>query len=108
MENRAKNTRSRWMSAFCALLLSVALVLVCAMPAYADSKAKSKAANGSQQETEQLGEIAKDLSDGVYYGSGEGYQSTITVAVTVASGKITVCALFPMPMTLPTSPAPRS
>ena len=41
MENRAKNTRSRWMSALCALLLSVALVLVCAVPAYADSKAKS-------------------------------------------------------------------
>ena len=89
MENETKTARSRWLSAVCALLLSVALVLMCAAPAYADTKAKSKASNSSQQETEQVGEIAKDLSDGVYYGSGEGYQSTITVAVTVASGKIT-------------------
>ncbi len=89
MENETMETRPHGLRALCALLLCLALALACAAPAYADSKAKGKAANSAQQEATEVGEIAKDLSDGVYYGSGEGYQSTITVAVTVASGKIT-------------------
>ncbi len=89
METRTREHQSRWAYVLCALLLSLALAPVGAAPAYADSKAKSASGGNSQQESAQVGEIAKDLSDGVYYGSGEGYQSTITVAVTVASGKIT-------------------
>ncbi len=89
MESRAREHQSRWAYVLCALLLSLALALAGAAPAYADSKAKVASNGSSQQESAQVGEIAKDLSDGVYYGSGEGYQSTITVAVTVASGKIT-------------------
>ncbi len=89
MESRAREHQSRWAYVLCALLLSLALALAGAAPAYADSKAKGASNSSSQQESAQVGEIAKDLSDGVYYGSGEGYQSTITVAVTVASGKIT-------------------
>ncbi len=89
MENETMETRPHGLRVLCALLLCLALALACAAPAYADSKAKGKAANSTQQEATEVGEIAKDLSDGVYYGSGEGYQSTITVAVTVASGKIT-------------------
>ena len=68
------------------MCLAGALLAFCATPfAYADVQ---KTASG-QQENEQLGSIAANLSDGVYYGSGEGYQSTITVAVTVSDGKIT-------------------
>ncbi len=89
METRTREHQSRWAYVLCALLLSLALALAGAAPAYADSKAKGTSNSSSQQESAQVGEIAKDLSDGVYYGSGEGYQSTITVAVTVASGKIT-------------------
>ncbi len=89
METRTREHQSRWAYVLCALLLSLALALAGAAPAYADSKAKGTSNSSSQQESTQVGEIAKDLSDGVYYGSGEGYQSTITVAVTVASGKIT-------------------
>ncbi len=89
METRTREHQSRWAYVLCALLLSLALALAGAAPAYADSKAKGASNSSSQQESAQVGEIAKDLSDGVYYGSGEGYQSTITVAVTVASGKIT-------------------
>ncbi len=89
METRTREHQSRWAYVLCALLLSLALALAGAAPAYADSKAKNASSSSSQQESAQVGEIAKDLSDGVYYGSGEGYQSTITVAVTVASGKIT-------------------
>ncbi len=71
------------------LCLAVSFLLVAGMasPAFADTRLQ-RAQGTSSQET-QMGEIAKDLSDGVYYGSGEGYQSTVTVAVTVASGKIT-------------------
>ncbi len=89
METRTREHQPRWAYVLCALLLSLALALAGAAPAYADSKAKGASNSSSQQESAQVGEIAKDLSDGVYYGSGEGYQSTITVAVTVASGKIT-------------------
>lgn len=42
---------------------------------------------GSSDTSSEL--IAADRSDGVYYGSGEGYQSTITVAVTVKDHRIT-------------------
>ncbi len=87
MENRTWGNRFGFTRTLLAALMAFALVLCAATPAYAGSRAK--ASNSSQQETAEVGEIAKDLSDGVYYGSGEGYQSTITVAVTVASGKIT-------------------
>ena len=75
-------------SAVCAVLLCLFGVLVafCWAPsAYADTQKQA----GAQQENDRLENIAANLSDGVYYGSGEGYQSTITVAVTVSNGKIT-------------------
>lgn len=65
-----------FLAAICAALLLPA-------PAHAD------AAGSAKQQSSELSSIAEGLSDGVYYGSGEGYQSTITVAVTVSSGKIT-------------------
>ena len=77
----------RFAAALFCLAFSLLLVVGLASPAFADTRLQ-RAQGNSSQET-QMGEIAKDLSDGVYYGSGEGYQSTITVAVTVASGKIT-------------------
>ena len=87
MKNETLETQAHWLLVLCGLLVCLVLALACVAPAYADSKAK--ASSSAQQEAAEVGEIAKDLSDGVYYGSGEGYQSTITVAVTVASGKIT-------------------
>lgn len=66
-------------------LLCLAIVTLC-LPRGAWADSAKDAASTSQGE---LQGIAEGLSDGVYYGSGEGYQSTITVAVTVASGKIT-------------------
>ena len=68
-----------------ATLLCLAVVALC-FPggAWADSAKGTSSASQSE-----IQGIAENLSDGVYYGSGEGYQSTITVAVTVASGKIT-------------------
>lgn len=80
-------TLRRFAAALFCLAFSLLLVAGLASPAFADTRLQ-RAQGNSSQET-QMGEIAKDLSDGVYYGSGEGYQSTITVAVTVASGKIT-------------------
>ena len=68
-----------------AALLCLAIVTLC-LPRGAWADSAKDAASTSQGE---LQGIAEGLSDGVYYGSGEGYQSTITVAVTVASGKIT-------------------
>lgn len=68
-----------------AALLCLAIVALC-LPRGAWADSAKDAASTSQGE---LQGIAEGLSDGVYYGSGEGYQSTITVAVTVASGKIT-------------------
>lgn len=53
------------------------------------SAAHADTAKSASQQDARLSGIAEGLSDGVYYGSGEGYQSTITVAVTVADGRIT-------------------
>lgn len=48
------------------------------------------AADEDQQElsAEQVQQLASQKGDGTYYGSAQGYQSTITVAVTVQSGRI--------------------
>ena len=87
MSTNLKDFAKRQLAVCVALLCLVAAVAAfCVTPAaYADSQSNQSA----QQENEQLESIASKLSDGVYYGSGEGYQSTITVAVTVSSGKIT-------------------
>lgn len=84
MSTTLKTYLSRSVFAALALALAAALMAWC-MP----SIAHADAANSGTQQNAQIEGIAEGLSDGVYYGSGEGYQSTITVAVTVASGKIT-------------------
>ncbi len=43
--------------------------------------------------SEEIPGIAQEKGDGTYYGSAEGYQSTITVAVTVNDGAITRISL---------------
>lgn len=39
-------------------------------------------------ESDDIGDIAAGKQDGIYYGSGEGFKSEVTVAVTVKDGKV--------------------
>lgn len=50
---------------------------------------KSGSSSKKASSDDELGNIAEGMADGVYYGSGEGYQSTVTVAVTVEDERIT-------------------
>lgn len=45
--------------------------------------------NRQETESQEVGDIAASKPDGVYYGTGEGFKSEITVAATVKDGKIT-------------------
>lgn len=71
-------------------VMAFALAVVVSLSAWCNvAVAHADTTKSASQQDAQLEGIAEGLSDGVYYGSGEGYQSTITVAVTVSSGKIT-------------------
>lgn len=105
------NRRVAWLVAlFCAALAAVVCLQAFVVePTYAwadqsttSSDAYRDRANADEQAQEQAKQAQQDQSaqadvdgaaankpDGVYYGSAEGYQSIITVAVTVADGRIT-------------------
>lgn len=67
-----------------AFLACAALVFAC-LTFGAPSASADEESDGADG---HIASIAEGLSDGVYYGSGEGYQSTVTVAVTVENGLI--------------------
>lgn len=92
-------------AALCALALSAGLAAPPALAEDASSGAaqdnvyKQRAAEEEAAEQEEqadrassadeLRALVSEKPDGVYYGSAEGYQSTITVAVTVKDGRLT-------------------
>ncbi len=91
------------------VLMAGALGALCPVVAYADTVTDNASASATSHATEDssantgtesdtadsdtdvvgMQGIAEGMADGVYYGSGEGYQSTITVAVTVENERIT-------------------
>ncbi len=52
-------------------------------------KVAQDAAAGIVDPNSAVGQVAQDMPDGTYYGSAEGFKSTITVAVSVKDGSIT-------------------